>query len=67
VAFDQVSGASNPTAAAQFAKYRHVLRDDEDGVEKVIRTLAYHHKKHPQRQKLLTELKYFRGHRHRMR
>lgn len=67
VAFDQVYGASNPTAAAQFAKYRHVLRDDEDGVEKVIRTLAYHHKKHPRRQKLLTELKYFRGHRHRMR
>jgi hypothetical protein len=66
-AFDQVYGASSSTSAAQCAKYRHILRHDPDGVEKVIRTLAYHHRQHPRREKLLTELKYFRRHRHRMR
>ena len=67
VAFDQVYGASSSAAATQFAKYRHLLRHDADGVEKVIRTLAYHHKRYPRRKKLLTELQYFRRHRHRMR
>lgn len=67
VAFDQVYGASSSSAAAQFAKYRHVLRHDQDGVEKVIRTLAYYRKKYPRRKKLLRELKYFRRYRHRMR
>ena len=67
VAFDQVYGASSSTAAAQFAKYRHLLRHDQQGVEKVIRTLAYYSKKYPRRKTLLRELKYFRRYRHRMR
>ena len=67
VAFDHVYGTASSAAATQFAKYRHVLRHDSDGVEKVIRTLAYHHKNYPRRKKLLRELKYFRRHRHRMR
>ena len=65
-AFDQVYGASSSASTAQFAKYRHILRDDPEGVEKVIRTLAYHRQNYPRRKKLLTELKYFRRNRHRM-
>jgi hypothetical protein len=42
------------------------LRDDTEGVTKIIRALAYLKKKHPRRKKLVTELKYFRRHRHRM-
>jgi hypothetical protein len=66
-AFDHAYGASGTESAAAFAIYRPVLRDDQDGVEKVIRALAYQHKKHPRRQGLRRELKYFRRHRHRMR
>lgn len=65
-AFDQVYGASSSASTAQFEKYRHLLRHHPEGVEKVIRTLAYHRRKYPRREKLLTELKYFRRHRHRM-
>lgn len=66
-AFENAYGATSTAAATQFAKYRHVLRHDHDGVEKGIRTLAYQRKKYPRREKLLTELSYFRRHRHRMR
>jgi hypothetical protein len=67
VAFDQVYGTSGAKAGAAFDKYRRILRDEHDGVEKVIRALAYHRKRYPRRKKLFTELKYFRRHRHRMR
>ena len=62
-----VSTKSSPRALSQFSKYRHVLRDDPDGVERVIRALAYLRSCHPRRQRLATELNYFRSHRHRMR
>ena len=48
-------------------QYRHILRDDANGVEKVIRALVYLRKHHPRRKAIATELGYFRGHRHRMR
>ena len=38
----------------------------EDGVDKVIRTLAYHHKRKPRCDKLKQELAYFRRNRSRM-
>ena len=66
-AFEHAYGATSTVASSQFAKYRHLLRHDQDGVEKVIRALAYQRKKYPRREKLLTELNYFRRHRHRMR
>jgi hypothetical protein len=67
VAFAQLHGPASPAATAQFEKYRHLLRHAEDGVEKVIRTLAYHSQQHPRRPKLRTELQYFRRQRHRLR
>jgi len=50
----------------EFDRYRHILRHDNDGVEKVIRHLRYLAGKHPRRQKLIAALKYFRHRRHRM-
>lgn len=66
-AFDAAYGEHTPRARTQFEKYRHVLLEDDAGVEKVIRALAYLRDQHPRRTKLATELAYFRGHRHRMR
>ena len=40
-AFDAAHGAHSPKAAAQFEKYRHLLRHEPDGVERVIRALVY--------------------------
>ena len=65
-AFDVAYGESTAKARTQFETYRHVLRDEQDGVEKVIRTLVYLRDKHPRRQKLASELGYFRGNRARM-
>ena len=39
-AFDTAHGADSPKAAAQFKKYRHVLRHEPDGVNSVIRALC---------------------------
>ncbi len=59
-------GKGSTQAKAQHKKYRTILRDEEGGVEKVIRALDYLNKKHPRRGKLATELNYFRNNRHRM-
>ncbi len=55
-----------PTANAQYEKLRLILRDEEGGVEKVIRSLAYLRDQHPRRKKIATELNFFRKNRHRM-
>jgi hypothetical protein len=60
-------GETSPKTNAQFEKLRLVLRDDDVGVEKVIRSLAYLRDEHPGRKKIATELRYFRSNRHRMR
>jgi len=65
-AFDTAYGEHTAKADAQFQKYRTILRDEYDGIEKVIRTLVYLRKKNPRRKKLNTELAYFRRHRARM-
>lgn len=65
-AFDHAHGEGAPKARACFAEYRHVLLEVEDGVDKVIRTLAYHHKRKPRCEKLRQELEYFRRNRSRM-
>ena len=39
-AFDAAYGANAPKAVAQFEKYRHLLRYDDDGVAQVIRGIA---------------------------
>ncbi|MGH8524166.1 MAG: hypothetical protein ACREXY_08125 [Gammaproteobacteria bacterium] len=66
-AFDAAYGERSSKSQAQFEKYRHLLRDDTEGVEKVIRALAHLKNIHPRKKKLATELTYFRRRRHRMR
>lgn len=66
-AFDAAYGENSSRSKAQFEKYRHLLRDEHDGVEKVIRALCHLRDTHPRKRKLSTELAYFRRHRHRMR
>lgn len=51
----------------EFEKYRHILRHETDGVEKVVRHLRYLAGKHPRSRKLTCALWYFRDRRHRMR
>ena len=65
-AMDAAYGENTPAAQAQGQKYRHLLRDDEGGVQKVIRALAYLKGKHPRRKSIAQVLGYFRRHRHRM-
>ena len=65
-AFDSAHGADSPTAAAQFKKYRHRLRHEPDGVERVIRALVYLRSKSPGNERIAQVLGYFRGNRHRM-
>ena len=66
VAFKAAYGESNPKAKAQWEKWRHILRYEEDGVERVIRALAYLKKQHPRSKKIARELRYFRKNRGRM-
>ncbi len=64
-AFEAAYGKGSK-AKAQHKKYRTILRDEDNGVEKVIRALDYLNKKHPRRKQLAKELNYFRNNRHRM-
>lgn len=66
VAFDAAYGEHTAMADAQFHKYRHILRDEHEGIDKVIRGLRHLRRKHPRRKALKTQLAYFRGHRARM-
>jgi len=65
-AFDHVYSEASPKAQASFKEYRHWLLEAEDGVGKVIRTLAYHHRRKPRCKALKQELEYFRRNRGRM-
>lgn len=60
-------GEGSTTCEAEFEKYRHILRHDAKGVDRVIRHLRYLHDKNPRRSKIRKVLRYFRQHRHRMR
>jgi hypothetical protein len=51
----------------RFEGLRFSLREDADGVERVIRSLAYLRKKFPLRKRVAQELAFFRKYRHRMR
>lgn len=60
-------GETHPKRRSQYDKLRAVLRDDADGVDKVIRALVYLRDKRPRKKNLAKELAYFRRYRHRMR
>jgi hypothetical protein len=49
------------------SKYRHLLCDEEEGVEKVIRALCHLRDAHPRKKKFSTALAYFRRYHHRIR
>ena len=66
-ALDARYGENDARGRAQFHKLRHVLLDDPDGVDKVIRALDYQRKKFPRRTRIGQVLRYFRRNRHRMR
>jgi hypothetical protein len=66
-ALDAAYGQGSAKGLAQFNKLRHVLLEDEDGVEKVIRALVYLRNKHRRRQRIGEVLRYLRRNRHRMR
>jgi len=66
-ALDAAYGPDSSESRERFAKQRTVLREHPDGVERVIRSLAYLHRKYPRRKKIKRELAYFRHNRHRAR
>ena len=65
-AFDAAYGTGEPKAAAQFEKYRHLLRHEADGVARVIRALRHLRSKHPECERIAQVLGYFRNNQHRM-
>jgi hypothetical protein len=60
-AIEAAYGKNSSIGKSHYEKYRSILKHDDIGAERVIRTLAYFHKKHPQRKKILTELNYFKN------
>jgi len=65
-AYAAAFGGDSAKASAQYKKYRSLLKNEIGGIDKVINSLRYLHKKHPCNEKLKTELGYFRNNRHRM-
>ena len=65
-ALEAAYGEGTPKAQAQFQKLRHLLRHENGGVEKVIRSLLNLHHAHPGSRVVERELKYFRKGRHKM-
>lgn len=66
-ALDAGYGETSAKGQAQFMKLRHVLLEDGDGVERVVRALAYLRTKHRRKKRIGEVLRYFRRNRHRMR
>lgn len=64
-AFEVIYGIKSLQASAHFAKYRHILRHEKQGVQKIIAHLRYQCKKYPKKETLKTELNYFKNNRHR--
>ncbi len=65
-ALGSVYGDGTLEARKRFEALRFVLREEPDGAEKVVRSLDYLRKKHPQNKTVVKELAYFRNNRHRM-
>lgn len=65
-AFAAAYGKGNAKAIAHHKKYRSLLKNEIDGIEKVINTLRYLSNQFPKNETLKTELAYFRNNRHKM-
>ena len=66
-AMEVIYGKGDPRTTTQHAKYRVLLRDDEQGVDKVLRHLRYQLRKTPHKKALKAEVTYFSRQRHRCR
>ena len=65
-ATDAAYGENDLWGRTQYEKYRHRLRHEPGGVERVIRGLRYLRGKHPRRKRIKEVLGYFRRNRKRM-
>lgn len=65
---DAAWGESTPRSKAEFERLKTLLKEDDDGAERVIRVLKYHRGRAQGRkqERLETQLTYFRNQRHRM-
>lgn len=66
-AFGAAYGDGSVQARSAFAKWRTILLDDPDGVEKLIRSIANLRDHHPRSKVIAQVLGYLRSNRHRMR
>jgi hypothetical protein len=65
---DAAWGESTPRSKAEFERLKVLLKEEDDGAERVIRVLKYHRgrTRGRTRERLETQLTYFRNQRHRM-
>ncbi|GAB4533448.1 MAG: hypothetical protein Kow0063_15460 [Anaerolineae bacterium] len=65
---DAAWGESTPRGKAEFERLKTLLKEADDGAERVIRVLKYHRgrARGRKRERLETQLTYFRNQRHRM-
>lgn len=59
-------GEGSPVFRRQHERLRGRLRDESDGVERIIRALRHLRRQFPQSKVIATEIAYFRNNRHRM-
>ena len=66
---DAAWGESTPRSQAEFERLKVLLKEADDGAERIIRVLKYHRGRAQgnKRKRLETQLTYFRNQRHRMR
>lgn len=62
-AMEIIYGKNSRKAQEAHKKYRHLLRYDPKGIDKVINHLQYQFRKNPKNNKLKTEITYFSRHR----
>ena len=65
-AFGAAYGDGSVQARVAFAKWRTILLEDPEGTEKLIRSIAHLHSKHPRSKVISSVLGYLRSNRHRM-
>lgn len=65
---DAAWGESTPRSKAEFERLKVLLKEEDDGAERIIRVLRYHRGRAQgrKRERLETQLTYFRNQRHRM-
>jgi len=65
---DTAWGESTPRSKAEFERLKTLLKEDDDGAMRVMRVLKYHYgrARGRKRERLRTQLTYFRNQRHRM-